>query len=57
VNLAGSGGTGSVTGEGVDCGEDCSEQYTENTEVSLTAIPLLLNGVALVQARIFAKSL
>ncbi len=39
VNLAGSGGTGSVTGEGVDCGEDCSEQYTENTEVSLTAIP------------------
>jgi Fe-S cluster biogenesis protein NfuA len=38
VNRAGS-GTGTVTGEGIDCGPDCSEQYPENTEVILTATP------------------
>jgi uncharacterized repeat protein (TIGR02543 family) len=32
-------GTGSITGIGIDCGEDCDEQYDGNTEVTLTAIP------------------
>jgi len=30
-------GSGSVTGEG--CGNDCNEEYDENTEVTLTATP------------------
>lgn len=38
VNQAGS-GTGTVTGEGIDCGADCSEAYFENSEISLTATP------------------
>ncbi len=38
VNQAGS-GTGTVTGEGIDCGADCNEQYFENSEISLTATP------------------
>ncbi|MDM8559212.1 PKD domain-containing protein [Candidatus Parabeggiatoa sp. HSG14] len=33
-------GTGNVIGEGIDCGSDCSEQYAENTEVTLTAEPI-----------------
>jgi hypothetical protein len=37
VNKAGD-GTGSVTGDGIDCGEDCNQEYIENTEVSLTAV-------------------
>ena len=34
-------GTGTVTSApaGIDCGSDCSESYTENTVVSLTAAP------------------
>jgi hypothetical protein len=32
-------GTGSVTGIGIDCGDDCDEQYDGNTEVTLTAAP------------------
>ena len=36
VTLAGTGG-GSVSGEGIDCGTDCSEIYGEGTVVTLTA--------------------
>ena len=32
-------GAGTVRGEGIDCGSDCSESYPENTEVTLNAIP------------------
>jgi len=32
------GSLGSITGPGIDCGSDCTESYTENTEVSLSAI-------------------
>ncbi len=32
-------GEGSVTAQGIDCGEDCTEDYTLNTEVKLTATP------------------
>ena len=38
VNKTGT-GNGRVTGNGIDCGSDCSEQYVENTPVTLTAIP------------------
>ena len=30
-------GSGTVTGNGIDCGSDCSESYQENTVVTLTA--------------------
>ncbi len=33
-------GNGRVTGQGIDCGSDCSEQYTINTPVILKAITL-----------------
>ena len=32
-------GTGKITGQGLLCGSDCSENYTANTQVILTAIP------------------
>lgn len=32
-------GNGNISGEGIECGSDCSEQYTEETEVTLTATP------------------
>jgi len=32
-------GTGQITGQGLLCGSDCTENYTANTQVSLTAIP------------------
>ncbi len=32
-------GQGSVTGQGINCGSDCSEQYDNNTQVALTANP------------------
>jgi len=32
-------GKGTVTGQGIDCGSDCTEQYVENTEITLTASP------------------
>jgi uncharacterized repeat protein (TIGR02543 family) len=32
-------GSGRVTGEGIDCGDDCEEQYSPNTIVTLTASP------------------
>ncbi len=32
-------GSGTVTGDGIDCGADCSESYDEGTVVELTAIP------------------
>lgn len=32
-------GSGQVTGEGIDCGDDCEEQYPPNTIVTLTALP------------------
>jgi hypothetical protein len=38
VNKAGN-GNGSVTGQGINCGSDCSEEYIENTQVTLTATP------------------
>lgn len=37
VNKTGS-GAGSVTGEGIECGDDCNEEYLDKTEVSLTAV-------------------
>lgn len=36
VNKAGS-GSGTVTGTGINCGSDCSETYSEGTQVTLTA--------------------
>lgn len=38
VTLAGDGG-GTVTGEGIDCGADCSESYAPGTFVTLSAAP------------------
>jgi len=38
VNKNGS-GSGLVTGQGIDCDGNCSEQYDENTQVTLTAAP------------------
>jgi hypothetical protein len=32
-------GDGQITGEGIDCGNDCEEQYPPNTIVTLTALP------------------
>jgi PKD repeat protein len=32
-------GKGRVTGAGIDCGDDCDEQYPQDTTVTLTAIP------------------
>jgi uncharacterized repeat protein (TIGR01451 family) len=32
-------GEGSITAQGINCGEDCSEDYTLNSEVTLTATP------------------
>ena len=32
-------GNGNVTGQGISCGSDCSEQYDNNTQVNLTATP------------------
>jgi len=32
-------GEGTVTGEGINCGEDCTDQYPPNTQVTLTAVP------------------
>jgi len=32
-------GEGSVVGQGIDCGTDCSKNYPKNTEVTLTATP------------------
>jgi uncharacterized repeat protein (TIGR02543 family) len=32
-------GQGTITAEGIDCGSDCTEQYLENTEITLTATP------------------
>jgi len=32
-------GSGRVTGQSIDCGSDCSEEYVKNTPVSLTATP------------------
>ena len=37
VNKTGS-GTGSVTGDGIDCGDECNQEYLEQTDVSLTAV-------------------
>jgi hypothetical protein len=37
VSLAGS-GSGSVSGEGISCGTDCTEVYADGTVVTLTAI-------------------
>ncbi|MFA5349392.1 MAG: VWA domain-containing protein [Candidatus Paceibacterota bacterium] len=33
-------GTGAITGSGIDCGDDCTESYGDNAEVTLTANPL-----------------
>ena len=30
-------GTGNVTGQGIDCGKDCTETYSENRQIILTA--------------------
>ncbi len=38
VTLAGS-GAGTVTGDGIDCGDDCAEIYLAGTVVTLTATP------------------
>jgi uncharacterized repeat protein (TIGR02543 family) len=38
VNPAGT-GTGRITGDGIDCPGDCSEEYAPGTSVSLTAQP------------------
>ena len=38
VNLAGT-GTGRVTGDGIDCPGDCSEEYAPGTAVTLNAAP------------------
>ena len=32
-------GNGIITGNGIDCGNSCTEQYNLNTEVTLTANP------------------
>ncbi|MDR0717684.1 MAG: trypsin-like peptidase domain-containing protein [Azoarcus sp.] len=32
-------GGGAVSGEGIDCGDDCTEQYASSTKVTLTATP------------------
>ncbi|NJO16967.1 MAG: hypothetical protein HC877_14875 [Thioploca sp.] len=32
-------GSGTVSGEGIDCGDDCAETYEPNQTVTLTAIP------------------
>ncbi|MDR2261500.1 MAG: trypsin-like peptidase domain-containing protein [Azoarcus sp.] len=32
-------GSGAVSGEGIDCGDDCTEQYASGTKVTLTATP------------------
>ena len=32
-------GSGKVTANGLDCGSDCSEQYAENAQITLTATP------------------
>lgn len=32
-------GTGTVNAENINCGSDCTEEYPENTEITLTAIP------------------
>jgi len=32
-------GQGSITGQGINCGRDCTEQYDENTSVILIATP------------------
>lgn len=32
-------GSGQVSGDGIDCGTDCSESYTQGTEVMLSATP------------------
>ena len=32
-------GSGNVAGEGIDCGDDCTENYPLNTQVTLTATP------------------
>ncbi len=32
-------GSGKVTANGLDCGSDCTEQYAENTQITLTATP------------------
>ena len=32
-------GIGTITGEGIECGDDCSEEYVDNPEVTLTATP------------------
>lgn len=36
VNKTGT-GTGNVTGQGISCGNDCSKEYLENTEITLSA--------------------
>ena len=36
--IHGGGGSGRVQGTGIDCGEDCSESFDENSSVTLTAI-------------------
>jgi uncharacterized repeat protein (TIGR02543 family) len=32
-------GSGKVTANGLDCGNDCTEEYAENTQITLTATP------------------
>jgi hypothetical protein len=32
-------GSGKVSGQGIDCGSDCTEQYPSGTQVTLTAAP------------------
>jgi len=32
-------GEGSITGQGINCGSNCSKEYVENMQVSLTATP------------------
>ena len=32
-------GSGRVTGQGIYCGDDCSEEYPQDTQVTLTAMP------------------
>ena len=40
VGVGGSGGTGTVSGPGISCGDDCSEAYAMGTAVTLSAAPV-----------------
>ncbi len=40
VGVGGSGGTGTVSGPGISCGDDCSEAYAIGTAVTLSAAPI-----------------